>query len=99
MLGSTDVTALGLLARPGHQELALQRPRDMGEQAGTWARLALRLQDQEGLDSRWEGGLRRGTPSKGGMEDICPGPSPEYLESLLCNSDPGPAFKSACNSR
>lgn len=63
----------------------------MGEQARTWARLALRLQDQQGLDSQREGGLRRGTPPKGGTEDICPGPSLEYLESLLCNSDPGPA--------
>ena len=82
----------------GTKSFPLQQPREMGEQAGTWARLALRLQDQEGLDSRWEGGLRRGTPSKGDMEDICPGPSSEYLESL-CNLDPGPAFKSARNSR
>ena len=82
----------------GTKSFPLQQPREMGEQAGTWARLALRLQDQEGLDSRWEGGLRRGTPSKGDMEDICPGPSSEYLESL-CNLDLGPAFKSARNSR
>lgn len=101
MLGSTDATALGLLVCPGHQELSIAtatRDGRAGRDLGEVSTETPRLQVQEGLDSRWEGGLRRGTPSKGDMEDICPGPSSEYLESL-CNLDPGPAFKSARNSR
>lgn len=46
VLGSTDATGpWGCLPVQGTKTFPLQRPREMGKQAGgTWARLALRLQ-------------------------------------------------------
>ena len=93
MLGSTAATGPGLLARPGHQALSISTAARDGRAGQDLGEASTETQDQQGLDSRWEGGLRRGTPSKGGTEDICPGPSPECLGSLLCNSDPGPASR------